>query len=235
MFNDALVASLATAIERHETLPAFPDGLTLDDAYRIQSEVVSMLSPDGAAGIKAGVTSEPLQQFFKIDHALLGKLYGSGEVRSPIQLPPKASIECEIGIVINADGTPVSAGPAIEFVRVDFSLPEDANAPNLVACNVGADRYLRGPQGPWRDDWSSLSVTLTRDGERLMTARLTDSLGGPDRALAWMLKEAPVRGFELKDNLFLMTGTCGQVITGEPGLYRADYGDLGVVEFEVTA
>lgn len=143
---DEFARQLAGAIKAHRQLPGFAVELTLQEAYDLQGLVAEQVSPGGLAGLKAGVTSSQLQQFFDIDHALMGRLYRSGQLSKGVVLPhlEKRSIECEIGIVIDAQGQPKSAGPALEIVYLDFASPEDMTGPNLVAGNLAADQFLTG-------------------------------------------------------------------------------------------
>ena len=57
--------------------------------------------------------------------------------------------------------------------------------------------------------------------------------GRPHDALAWMLDEASLRGLEIHDDMLLITGACGGIHPALPGAYRADYGELGSIEFTV--
>ncbi len=230
-----LTAALADALKAHETLPAFPNDLALEDAAKLQDQVVQRLCAGGSAGLKAGMTSPGLQEFFKLDGALLGQLYPQGRLEAGAILPhlPKLSIECEIGIVVDANGAPKSVGPAIEFVYLDFANPQDMTAANLLATNLAADRFMPGPQFPWRALYNDITLRLTRDGEVVNEASVMESLGGPATALPWMCAEAKRRNIPLADNMLFMTGTCGGVVPAEPGHYVGEYGELGSVEFTV--
>ncbi len=232
----ALAQQIAEAILNHQPLPVFPEGLTLANGYELQSEVASLVSPNGFAGIKAGVTSEQLQAIFGIDHALLGRLYRHGHFESGATLPfiEKQLIECEIGIIVDAQGQPVSAGPALEFAFAAFSMPTDATAPNLTAGNVAADKFLTGEQHPWRESYDDITIRFYRNDELINEAPITESLGGPAKAVTWIIQEAGRYNIEIPDNTLLMTGACGQVIPAAPGTYRADYGDLGEINFTIS-
>lgn len=231
-----LVQRIAEAIRTHQPLPAFPEGLTLAKGYEVQLEVANLVAPAGFTGIKAGVTSKQLQAIFGIDHALLGRLYRQGHLKSGATLPfiDKQLIECEIGITVDAQGQPVSAGPALEFAFAAFSSPTDATAPNLTAGNVAADKFLTGEQHPWRESYDDIIIRFYRDDELINEAPINESLGGPANAVTWIVREAKRYNIEIPDNTLLMTGACGQVIPAAPGVYRADYGDLGEVSFTIT-
>ena len=231
-----LADNMAAAIRAGEPLPKMPAGLGLDEAYAIQKEVVAALAGGALAGLKAGMTAAAGQQQFGLTHPLIGSLYESGRLASgaKFESAPGVSLECEIGIVIDAHGAPKTAGPVIEVPRMAFADAEDRTGANLTACNIAADRYIVGAQQPLRDSYGDVQITLTRDGETVCSAPASDALGGPQAALAWMLDEARKRGLSVADDMLLITGACGGIHPAAPGQYVADYGDLGRVEFTVT-
>ena len=231
----ALANQIAEAIRTHQPLPVFPQALNLADGYEIQLEVANLVAPGGFKGIKAGVTSKQLQAVFGIYHALLGRLYRHGHLSTGATLPfiEKQLIECEIGITVDAQGQPVSAGPALEFAFAAFSSPTDATAPNLTAGNVAADQFLTGQQHPWRKSYDDIIIRFYRNDELINEAPITESLGGPANAVTWIIQEAKRYNIEVPDNSLLMTGACGKVIPALPGNYRADYGELGEVSFTI--
>ena len=231
-----LVANMAASIRAGEPLPKMPAGLSLEDAYAMQKQVVELVSEGALAGLKAGMTAAAGQQAFGLTHPLIGSLYERGR-RAPgvsFESAPGVSLECEIGIVVDADGAPQTAGPVIEVPRMAFADEEDRNGANLTACNIAADRYIVGEQLPLRDSYGDVRITLTRDGEPVCSAPASDALGGPQAALAWMLNEARLRGLPIAEGMLLITGACGGIHPAQPGHYVADYGDMGSIEFTVT-
>ena len=231
-----LVTDMAAAIQGGGTLPKMPAGLDLEDAYALQKRVVAEVSGGTVAGLKAGMTAAAGQQAFGLKHPLIGSLYESGRLAPGATFPsaPGVSLECEIGLVVDGDGAPKTAGPVIEVPRMAFAADEDRNGPNLIACNISADRYIVGDQQPLRDSYGDIQITLSRDGEQVCSAPASDALGGPQAALAWMLNEARQRGLPVEDGMLLITGACGGIHPAVPGHYVADYGDFGRIEFTVT-
>ena len=230
-----LIESMAAAVKAGDALPPMPEGLTLEAAYEVQEALVRAVAGDALAGYKAGLTAPAGQAQFGINQPLVGALYAAGRLESGAVFGGRgASLECEIGVVIDAEGTPRSAGPVIEVPHIAFSRREDATGVNLCACNIAADRIVAGPQSPLRDDYAELSVTLTRDGETVLEAGLDEALGGPVRAVAWMVETLRDLGRPLADGMLLITGALGGIHPAQPGAHVADYGVLGQVTFTVT-
>ncbi len=212
-----------------------PENLSLDEAYDLQKQVVEALADGPVAGLKAGTTAKAAQELFGLTHPLIGSLYTWGRLESgaTIKSQPGVSLECEIGLIVDAEGNPKSAGPVIEIPCLSWSDSSDAKGTNLAAINIGADRYIVGEFGELREDYPDLTVNLTRDGEEVCSASLADALGGPRPALQWMIEEARKRGLVIKDDMLLITGACGGIHPAKPGKHVADYGVLGSIEFEV--
>ena len=230
-----LAANMAAAIRARGPLPKMPAGLGLEDAYALQRQVVATV-PGAVSGLKAGMTAAAAQQMFGLTHPVIGSLYEHGRLApgASFASAPGVSLECEIGIVVDGDGAPKTAGPVVEVPRMAFADDADRNGANLVACNIAADRYIVGEQQPLRDAYGDIRITLRRDGEEVCSAPASDALGGPQAALAWMLNEARARGLAVGDGMLLITGACGGIHPALPGRYVADYGDFGSIEFTVT-
>ncbi len=62
---------------------------------------------------------------------------------------------------------------------------------------------------------------------------MSDAIGGPEKSVPWIWNEASSRGFETRGDTLLLTGACGAVVPGERGHYKADFGALGTIEFEI--
>lgn len=239
--NIASCQGLSEAIRNHQPLPAFPQGLTLEQAYQLLPEVAAGVCDVAPRGIKAGLTNPDIQAFLGLDHALLGHLYDWGEHSgdTPLALRAGSQLECEVAIVLDADGRPKAIAPAIEIVYLNFAVPEDMNAANLVVSSLGADRYMLGRQLPWDSvDMAALAastICAVHNGETILETSAMDSLGGPVDALAWCVGEARKRALRIEEDTLLLCGTCGSGLPMAEGEYRVDYGPLGTLEFTVAA
>ena len=234
--REDLVAGMAAAIRDGGTLPKMPADLGIDEAYELQKAVASAVSGDSVAGLKAGLTASGAQAQFGVSHPLVGSLYERGRMAPGVSFAsvPGVMLECEIGVVIDARGSPRTAGPVIEVPRMAFADSEDASGVNLLACNIAADRFIAGTQLPMLDSYADIEARLLRDGETVSAAPATEALGGPGPAVEWILREARLRGLPTADGMLLITGAIGGIHPAKPGSYRADYGVLGSIEFKVT-
>jgi len=232
--HQTLIQQLDISVAKREKLSGFPENLSLDEAYEIQAAFTQM-ADGGLAGFKAGVTTPNLQAYFGLDGPLMGRLFNRGRLSGNCELPyiSGVNIECEMGIVIDKQGVPKAMMPAIEIVYLHLADPSDMNASNLVASNLAADRFIVGEAITWRDNFEQAEVRLSKDGELLNQAALTEAIGGPAPALKWMIDQAQKLGITLEDDMLLMTGTCGGVVAAEQGNYVADYGDLGSISFTI--
>jgi 2-keto-4-pentenoate hydratase len=231
-----LVTEMAAAVKSRSALPRMPADLDLNRAYDIQKQLVEQVAPGDVSGLKAGMTAAAGQKAFGLTHPLIGSLYGFGRLEPGVTFASGTgiSLECEIGVIVDATGKPKSAGPVIEVPRMAWGHPDDAIGTNLTACNIAADRYIVGTQQDFREDYDDVEIQLTRDGTVVCEAPASDALGGPQAALDWMLQEASARGLQLVDDMLLITGACGGIHAAQPGHYVADYGSLGTIEFTVT-
>lgn len=232
----AFIERLACAIEAGQALPEFPQGLNLEQAYSLQQQLCRRVYGGQVAGIKSGVSNPEIMAMLGLQSPLLGSLYAQREqpAGGSFEVKPHTNIECEIGILVDAQGEVVSAGPAIELVSLELTNPGDFNAANLLAANLTADQFICGPQSEWRSSYDDIKVALYRDDTLLNSASVMDAMGGPHKALDWMLMEAKRRDYDMSGELFLMTGICGDLVAATPGHYRADYGPLGSVEFTIV-
>lgn len=239
MISDVLINALANAISAKTQLPEFPAGITVAEAYQYIPELTERVS-DGPAGIKAGITNTDLQRLFGLEEPLIGLLYKNSEIQSGNSLPysPHRRIECEMAVTFNAVGDPISVGPAIEFVRLNFARPEDMTPGNVTLCNLGADQFIRGEMSAWDSfDFTALAdidIELKRDGEVILATSPLDSFGGPKPALDWCVNKANSLGFTIPQGGVLLAGTNGAAMEADPGHYEVSYGPLGTIEFAIA-
>lgn len=239
MMTKSLISELASSIRSHSALPTPPSDLSLQDAYAMQGSLSRMLGP--ISGYKAGITCATTQQKLGLEKPLLGHLYSEGRQSSGAVLTerPHSAIECEIGVIVDAEGRPISIVPVLEFVHLRFSSLSDISAASLVLCNLGANQYMCGSEHSWEAGLEALfredTIRLSRDNQLIQEASAYSSLGGPEKFLGWMLSEIRQREWPIAKGYLLIGGTCGNAIPFQSGSYTADYGPLGQLEFTITS
>lgn len=226
----------AQAIQECRLLPAMPAGLSLKEGYALQQQVTKVINDSRSVGWKAGITDPEMQAAFGLSEPLIGSLYRERQLQSPatIELTEDHQIECEVCIAVDADWQPRLIAPAIEFVRLTFTHPSDLTPANAVVANVGADRFLVGDFQDF-DAMTDVPVKLEMAGEELLGLSTGIDAVTIKRRLAWF-KEAGDRhrlARSAADDHLLLLGTMGQAVKAIPGKYRAVFGQLGTVEFDV--
>jgi 2-keto-4-pentenoate hydratase len=230
-----LVEAVAGAIISHQKISALPSGLSVEQAYEIQHRVAEVVSGNNVIGIKAGVTAAPVQQFLGLSSPVIGSLYGGGKLLSGCRLRVEegSQLECEIGVLLDGDGKPKAILPVIEVVLLGFERDEDLTGANVIAVNMGADRVICGEPIAWQSRPAQIDIQLAFNKSIVCTASSNDSLGGVEGGVNWMLAEAARRGFCVGENSLLILGTCGPAVPALSGDYKANYGELGGIEFTV--
>jgi 2-keto-4-pentenoate hydratase len=224
------------------------DGATLDDAYRVQKEVVSAFSQtDAISGFKAAVSSKAAQQAQGLDGPLYGVLFKSGEYQMGDSVDSsrfrRCMMETEIGYRVLQQITTVPQSdelqslvtpiPMLEFAEVGYDDQARMSPMDLVAGNSASSCYLVGEaagQVPPND----VSVSLSKGDERLYEGRGVDAMGDQWFAVRWIIDKILNEGYVIEAGHYLMTGALGKPQPCKPDDYIADYGSLGRIDFTVT-
>ena len=229
---DAMTVSIAT----HQPLPSMPKNLTLTEAYSVQQQLSKQRNGSKVSGLKAGLSGAAVQKRFGLTEGVIGSLYHDGVLDSGciIEAVDGLVFECEIGVVVDASGQPIFVMPVVEIAYLKYSDTDDLNAANIIAANVGADRYICGERHHWRTSLAGTGICTRHDGAIVLESTIDESLGGVFSGTTWMVQQALQRGFEIKDGMLLILGTCGAPVAVAPGQVTADYGVLGSVDFTVS-
>lgn len=241
-------------------LPRFSAGAAhagVDQAYVAQHRLVraAVAHGDEIAGYKGAYTSAASQSANSVDGAQHGVLFKSGRLDAaaqPTVVPVEAKrpilVETEIGYVIAVDIgtellTPRQAMSAVESLVPVIELPVNvgaisdgkANAADVIAANVGSNRYIVGaPVAPRAvGDTDKVAVSLTLDGKELHHSTGAEVKDGQARNLMTLLNQVLAQGQVLHKGDLIICGALGGAKPGEKGIYRADYGPLGKIEFEL--
>lgn len=226
---------------------AYPDA-SLADAYLTQKHFVSrMMAPDGVGGFKAaGVASaapgHPLVAVMPTSDILHAK----DKIVIGLADDPHRHVENEIGYLFHR---PVTEPPAdvdalrrrvkaiVAIVEVPGGAVEElqpANTNDIVAWNINAKAMILGDaHGPNAIDPDAVNITLKRDGEIINTARGDMAAGGQWNTLLKTVNNVLRQGYTVQPGHIITNGALGKILKAAPGHYHADYGPLGIIEFEV--
>jgi 2-keto-4-pentenoate hydratase len=237
-------------------LPALPQELisrSVEDGYRIQSEVHRLLAPElgPLVGYKIGCTSEVMQQYLAIPHPCAGGVPARGSHQSGVVLKAsdyvRVGVECEIAVRLGKDmvpgGTPFTRDsvadsiecylPAIEIVDDRYVKWETLGAPTLIADDFFAAGIVLGrPLAR-----AAVPDLLAVQGRTLVNGRETghgtgaDVLGHPHNALAWLANHLARHGTALRAGEIVMTGSLVKTVWLEAGdAATMEFSGLGKVQ-----
>ncbi len=225
----------------------------LDDAYRIQKHYVKeVLKQQTIGGFKGAGASAGAQASMGIPGPLTGVLpkegrmdYGGG-----VELVGKVSdrfiVETEIGYVFAVDIanevlTDAQMKDAVESIMPVIELPNDVSSQvntlaltENVASNIGSERFLVGPaKKPSEVDPDDLPIKLTVDGKVLHETNGGIAKGGQWYNLRYIVNQLVSQGYTIPRGAVVICGALGGVHKAVGGRYRADFSDLGIIEFRV--
>lgn len=256
------IAAAAEALDRAERtrvqtglLSLAHPGMTMDDAYAVQSAWVDRKLAEGRRiiGWKIGLTSRAMQQALHIDIPDSGVLLDSmefpdgGEVPAGRFIQPR--VEAEIAFVmkdrlVGPDITPeaVMAAtdhllPALEIldtriVRADPRTGRLRNVCDTIADNAANAGIVAGAR-PVRPDGVDLRWTgaiVSRDGGVEETGLGAGVLGHPALAVAWLAARLARYGGAIEPGQVVLSGSFIRPIECPPGSrIVADFGGFGTV------
>ena len=156
-------------------------------------------------------------------------------------------IETEIGYLTSVDISyevlnDEQARGAVESIVPVIELPRSGpsgvalKAADLVAMNIGSDRYILGrPMKAEAKSPDAIHVLLRRDGVPLHEAQGGTVNGGQWGNLRQILNEITRHGYTIPAGSVILGGALGVIQPGNPGKYEADYGEAGIIRFEIRA
>ncbi len=251
---DVLSKRLLEAYEKGEPIPNLSRDYTIDmsSAYQIQAAFVkARLVKDKVAGFKAGLTNSEAQAHFGITRPIFGVLFKSGNFSNkPVISLAKYNfmmVETEIGFItkkpikqnVNSIAELKSyigqVVPVIELPDVGFAL-QPITAPDLVAGNTGSKAYIIHDEINWyAEDINSLTVSLLHDGKIVNQGQGEDAMGDQWEALRWLVNQVLAHGWIIEKDNLLITGALGEMVEAKPGVYRAQFNDVDMIEFKFSA
>lgn len=254
-----LAAQVAEARARIEAAPVFttdyPD-LTINQAYRVQSEAVRRSlsqSNDSVAGFKGGLTAKAAMTRFNVQEPVIGVLFASGRHQAGGEVVAvsrrafvKPMVETELGFVFAKPVTTqlesiaalkqhlAGIAPVVELPDMGFAPGTAFTAVDLIANNVIARQFIIGQLQAPRDDINQLEVQLLCDDRKLHQARAEQAMGDQWQALLWLSNRIVAAGWQIRPGQVVITGALGGMKAAEDCLYRAQFAELGSLQFRFS-
>jgi 2-keto-4-pentenoate hydratase len=250
---------MSQALLQNQPVPMLSErygkALTLAGAYRIQHLALEqVLQGRAPAGFKAGLTSAASQRQFGAAEPVAGVLPAGARLRADpeegYQLARRnyrqPMVELEVGFRfahrisgqlpdVQSLRTHVAAVlPVIEIPDLGHEGEAPPQLADIVAANVFAKQFIAGPErAPGLTDPNAVAVTLYRDGNLLAQGGGRDVQGDQWQALLWLVNRSVASGWTIEPGQVLLTGSMGAPVPLQPGLYVADFGGLGRIEWAV--
>ena len=220
---------------------------SLEQAYGVQKRFVArIMASDEIGGFKAaGVAS--LDEHSPLTGVMPASGIGQAADKIVVRLAddPHQFVENEIGYLFGkAISEPVASVeelqrhvqavlPIIEVPGGATDASQPATQQDLVAWNVSGKAMILGPlHAPSGIDVDAVEIAMTRDEDIINTARGDMAARGQWNTLLRTVNNVVRQGYVVEQGHVITNGALGKILKAEPGRYRADYGPLGVIEFE---
>lgn len=225
------------------------EGLSPDDAYRIQMAVIDRKLKEGAhiVGHKIGLTSVAMQQMFGVDQPDFGHLLNTmmvqdGEaLKRDELLSPR--VEGEITFVLKEP----LRGPGVTVAKVlsatQYVMPSleiidsrikdwKITLPDTIGDNASSCRMVIGGRCVQPDalDLRLCGMVLEKNGEIVNSAAGAAVLGNPANAVAWLANKLADFGVTLEAGEVILPGALTAAVPVNTGdTVRATFDHLGSV------
>jgi 2-oxo-3-hexenedioate decarboxylase len=231
----------------------YPD-MTVEDAYRIQEELVMIKLRQGhrIIGPKMGLTSQAKMKQMGVEEPIYGYVFDymlvpdGGEIKMHELIHPK--VEAEIAFVIGKDiegpgitGAQVLAAtdyvvPAVEIIdsryeNFKFTLTD------VIADNTSSSRFVLGNRliKPENLELDLVGVTLSINGEIKDLGASAAVVGHPANSVAMLANMLARKGDKVKAGDIILTGgVTGAVMLAVGDTVSAKLDGLGEVGFKVV-
>lgn len=229
-----------------------PD-LTEEEAYLVQAECVGFKGADGdsTVGYKAALTGRAAQKAMGLTEPIFGTLLDSMILESGAEVDGSQLsgllIEVEIALYLGQEVTSplnsrdeakavaIEAAPAFELPRMRLADPSTIKAVDLIADNVGATLVVTGQKQPITSlaDLNQVQAAFFKNNRQINLGLAKETLANQYDALFWLINKVLAQGRILEKGQILLTGALCGMLPAEPGFYRADYGELGNIDFSL--
>ncbi|HSG70717.1 MAG TPA: hypothetical protein VLA12_09905, partial [Planctomycetaceae bacterium] len=214
--------------------------------------VKGIMQHDQLGGFKGAGASAAAQTALGINGPLTGVLLKSGQLNAKDQpvidlaSAPGTVVETEIGFIVDVDISyevlnDQQARDSVKWVVPVIELPINyssrmggSSAADMVASNIGSARFIVGERSqPGGVDANAVSIVLKRDGDLLHETTGASANGGQWHNLRSIMNEITGQGYTIRAGTMIICGALGKVHPGLPGKYVAEFGELGLIEFEL--
>lgn len=244
--GDELYAALAN-VRVVEPLTSRFAGITIDDAYRIQTHLNArrVAAGERIVGKKIGVTSRAVMEMLGVNQPDFGILtdamvYNEGEAIAAARLiQPKA--EGEIAFVLERDlrGPGVTAADVLAATGGVMACLEIVDSrirdwkiaiQDTVADNASCGVFVLGDRivDPRTVDLQTCGMVLERNGEVAVTGAGAATMGSPLTAVAWLANTLGHMGVPLQAGEVILSGALGAMVPVRAGdSLRVSIGGVG--------
>ena len=253
-FDDAAerLAAHRTGLTKIGSLPDACRPRDLAEAYQVQARLAARLQVAGygrPVGYKIGCTTAVMQDYLRVDHPCVGRLYDAGVVSSGADLDltryQKVAVELEIAVRLGADlprrGPPYrneEAAAAVAACMASLEIVDDRyvdwrsmDTPTLVADDFfSAGCVLGSAVTDWQAiDLGAEQAVIHRDGEELGRGRGDAILGHPLTALTWLANSDALPDGLKRGEVITLGSVVQTVWIDGPCAVSARYSTLGKI------
>ena len=253
LVDDLVAADGAGASVR---LPHEVMHLGLDAARQVRSSVIHRLCEVRGArvsGYKVGLTSPPAQSAMGAHEPVYGELLDEWIVRSPARITHGelhcAVVEAELSFVFDEPLSPNATHDEVvakSRVAAALDVPDSRYLgwyplPEAVLVDMVADNSFAGRLVVGEAIRSTASVDLVEARVELrFNGRVVDRgtgasvLGDPVASVVWLSRQLAESRRAIAAGDVVSAGTLTAPVVGRPGVFEADFGELGVATLEIS-
>ena len=249
---DEAARSLYDAEVTRKAIPPLTEtleGLSPEDAYRIQLALVARKLREGArvVGHKIGLTAVAMQQLLGVDQPDFGHILDTMMVADGATVPRDTLIyprvEAEITFVLRHElrGPGVNVAQvlaATQYVMPSLEIVDSRIADwkiklsDTIADNASSCRMVIGGTGTPVDgiDLRLVGMVMEKNGEVINSAAGAAVLGNPANAVAWLVNKLAEFDVGLNAGEVILPGALSAAVTVQAGdTVRATFDRLGTV------
>lgn len=251
---DILAAKLKEAERTHtpiEQLHHYAEGLSIDDAYKIQLRNIELELSEGKVitGKKIGLTSAAMQNLLGVDQPDYGHLLDSMEIHTsetPFDSILQARVEGEILFILKEDlsGGQVTVEDVVKATDyvvggIEVVGSRVANWKigiiDTVADNASCGQYILGKKRLKLNEFDRIKegMSLYKNGELINQGTGAAVLGDPAYCVAWLANMMHKYGVTLKAGEVILSGALSAMIPVAKGdAIKASFDSLGDVDLQ---